>query len=263
MGVLDGKVAVVTGAGRGIGRAVAIGMAAEGAAVGLAARSTCEIESVAGEIRSLGGRALAVTADISLQEDVDNLFARVRDELGNLDILVANAAIAGPYGTIWETEPNAWQQVMNVNVIGMARCAHAVLPSMITRRYGKIIIVGSRAGGSDKWAWDCHKQMAYGTSKAAVNRFSQLLAAQTHKYCINVNCVGVGADTTLGKDTIPLPEKPAEERVLPEENVAVFIFLASSLADHVTGAYFEANNLSDVMRRKVFQKVDLDEVMKK
>ena len=260
VGLLDGKVAVVTGAGRGIGRAVAVGMAVEGAALGLAARSAPEIESAAEEIRSRGGRAVAVPTDVGRQEDVDALFTRVRDELGQVDILVANAAIAGPFGKLWETDPNMWQQVLNVNVIGLARCAHAVLPSMTARRCGKIIIVGSMAGRSDAWASNCHKQMAYGTSKAAVSRFSQLLAAQVREHGINVNCVGVAADTRLGEDTIPLEEKPVEERVLPEENVAPFVFLASSLADHVTGAYFEANALPNVLRRHgIIEASTLDE----
>lgn len=263
MGLLTGRTAVVTGAGRGIGRAVAIAMAAEGASLGLAARSPREIEQVADEIRMQGGQALAIPTDVARQEDVDALFARVREELGEVDILVDNAAVVGPIGKLWETDPNAWQQVLDINVIGMARCARAVLPGMIARRYGKIIIVGSTAGRSEGWASHCHEQMAYGVSKAAVNRFSEILAAQVREYGINVNCIGVSADTRLGEEALqmaarqrgePLPrtveEKPLEQRILPEENIAPFIFLASSLADHITGAYIEANKLPDITRRR-------------
>lgn len=269
MGLLEGKVAVVTGAGRGIGRAVALAMAAEGAVLGLAARTSHEIENVADEIRMRGGRAVAVPTDVGCQEDVDALFARVREELGEVDILVNNAAVAGFVGKLWEINPNTWQQMFNINVIGMARCARAVLPAMIARRYGKIIIVGSMAGRSESWASHCHEQMAYGTSKAAVNRFSEILAAQVRGYGINVNCIGVSADTRLGEDAFraaalrrgeppppTLDEKPFEERVLPEENVAPFVFLASSLADHITGAYIEANTLSDIARRAIAKAAD-------
>jgi len=262
MSLLGGKVAVVTGAGRGIGRAVAIALAGEGAVVGLAARSSDEIECVADEIRKCGGHAVAVPTDVGRQEDVDAFFSRVREELGEVDILVNNAAVGGPVGNLWETDPNAWLQMFNINVIGMARCARAVLPAMIARRYGKIIFVGSKAGRSESWASQCHEQMAYGVTKAAVNRFSEILAAQVRGYGINVNCIGVAADTRLGDDTIQalarqrgepspptLDEKPVEERVLPEENVAPFIFFASSLADHITGAYIEANTLTDIVRK--------------
>lgn len=108
--------------------------------------------------------------------------------IGEVDILVNNAAVVGAYGFLWETDPNEWQQLFNINVIGMARCARAVLPAMISRRYGKILNVGSIAGGSENWASQCHEQMAYGVSKAAVIRFSECLAAQVIGYGINVNC---------------------------------------------------------------------------
>ncbi len=264
MSLLKGKVAVVTGAGRGIGRAVAVALAGEGAVVGLAARSSDEIERVADEIRKRGSRAVAVPTDVGCQEDVDAFFARVREELGEVDILVNNAAVTVPFGFLCETDPNKWQQLFNINVIGMARCARAVLPVMISQRYGKILNVGSQAGRSENWALQCHEQMGYGVSKAAVIRFSECLAAQVREYGINVNCIGVGADTRLGEDALQaaaqqrgesppprLNEMPMDERVWPEENVAPFVFLSSSLGDHITAVYIEANTLTDVMRRSI------------
>lgn len=262
MGLLEGKVAVVTGSGRGVGRAVALAFAAEGAAVAVTARSRNEIDGVADDIRAQGGRALAVPADVTNQEDVDVLFARVLAKLGQVDILVNNAATAGPEGMVWETDPAAWQETFDVNVTGIVRCVRAVLPSMIARRYGKIIIVGSGAGRDPNWAATCPELVAYGVSKAAVNHFSSCLAAQVKGYGINVNCIGVGAHTRLSYQhnqamarlrgqPLPLPwdELPLEERVLPEENVAPFVFLASSLSDHITGQYIEANSLPDHLRR--------------
>ena len=262
MGVLQGKVAVVTGGGRGVGRAVALAFAAEGAAVAVAARTSGEVERVAEEVLALGGKAVAVRADVTRQEEVDALFARVNEEISPVDILVNNAAVIDPLGMVWETEPSAWQEAFDVNVIGMVRCVRAVLPTMKDRRSGKIIIVGSRAGWSDGWAARNTEQMAYGVTKAAVNRFSTCLAEQVKPYGINVNCVGVSAQTRLDQQTrqalarlrgAPPPpalnEIPVEKRTLPEENVAPFVFLASSASDHITGTYLEANNLPDRLRR--------------
>jgi len=268
MDLLKDKVAVVTGAGRGIGRAVALAMAAEGAAVGLAARTSAEIESTAEEIRDGGGRALAVPTDVGRQEEVDALFAQVGNDLGDVDILVANAAVSEATGNLWEIDPNEWQRMFEINVLGVARCARAVLPAMIQRRYGKIIIVGSKAARSETWASRHNEQMGYAVTKAAVHRLGELLAEQVKPYAINVNCIGVAADTRLGeaareaaairKGERPPPrleDIPLEQRViLPEENVAPFIFLASRLGDHITGAYIEADTLPDTMRRQVMNR---------
>ena len=262
--LLTNKVVVVTGAGRGIGRAIAMAMADEGAAVALAARSADEIDSVAEEIERSGGQAIAVPTDVGEQEQVDSLFERVARDLGEVDVLVANAAKAGPVGWLWNMDIDAWQDVFGVNVLGVARCAKAVLPSMIEKKHGKILIVGSMAGRSESWAASCPEQMAYGSSKAAVQRFSECLAAQVAGYGINVNCIGVSAHTRLGDDSAEFAQQgqegfnyptvdeiPAEQRVLPEENVAPFVFLASSPGDHITGSYFEANKLPDIVRARL------------
>ena len=137
MELLNGKVAVVTGAGRGIGRAIAEVFAAEGAAVALAARSADEIDRAAAEIRSQGGRALPISTDVTRQDDVESLFAQVYDELGEVDILINNVGILGPIDHMWETDPAAWQETFDVNVVGLVRCMRAILPEMIARQnYG-------------------------------------------------------------------------------------------------------------------------------
>ena len=261
MGLLEDKVAVIAGAGRGVGRAVAEGYAAEGAAVALAARSADEIQELAVQITARGGKALAVRTDITRKQEVEQLFARVRDELGAVDILVNNAAANGPIGMLWETDPEEWLSLYDVNVVGMVRCAHAALPDMIARRRGKIIIVGSVAGYSDRWAALRPELAAYGLTKAATNRFARCLSEQVKPYGINVNCVGVSARTRLdydarrqlarihGESPALTPEMlPAQDRTLPEENVAPFVFLASTLSDHITGQYLEANTLPDGLR---------------
>ena len=257
MGQLDGKVAVVTGAGRGVGRAVAEAFAAEGAAVGLAARSQDEIEQVAAAIRSREGRALPVQTDVASQADVDRLFDQVRSELGSVEILINNAGLLGPIDHVWETDSAAWLEALDVNVVGCVRCIQAVLPAMITRRYGKIINVGSDAGHSDYWAATNFEHTAYAASKAAVRRMSEVVAEQVRKYGINVNCVGVSADTDMsnaarrelarvrGEQT----NDSFEAGIAPDENTGTFVFLASPAADHITGQYFEANRLRTHMRQ--------------
>src|SRR5581483_10824537 len=165
MDLLKGKVAIIAGAGRGVGRAVAEAYAAEGAAVALAARTASEIEQLASEIHARGGAALAIPTDISKTDQVERLFALAHHELGAVDILVTNAAANGPIGMVWETNPDEWLDLYNINVVGMVRCARAALPAMIKRRSGKIIIVGSIAGYSDAWASRRPEHAAYGLTK--------------------------------------------------------------------------------------------------
>ncbi|MDP7348769.1 MAG: SDR family oxidoreductase, partial [Phycisphaeraceae bacterium] len=199
-------------------------MANEGAAVALAARTADEIESAADQVRTNGGAALAVQTDVTQQNQVDALFAQVTEHLGQVDILVNNAAIGSRMvGNLWETEPDDWLEMFDVNVIGMVRCTRAVLPSMIERRGGKIIVVGSIAGRSESWALRNHELLGYALSKAAANRFSEVLAAQVKGYGINVNCIGVGAHTTISEPGLRerarrtgQPPPPAIEQI-PED----------------------------------------------
>lgn len=256
--VLKDKIAVVTGAGRGVGRAVAAAYAAEGAKVVLAARTREEIDSAAHSIRQAGGSALAIQADIGKGEHAQALFEKVRKELGTVDILVNNAAHPGPVGPIWKISPEDWTEMLNVGLIGMARCVQAVLPGMMERRRGKILNVGSKAG-----ILTFSELTPYSTMKAAVNHYSRCLAEELRPYGINVNGVGVIAHTkmvdqhTQGRaaargDALPPSclDIPKDEHIWPEENAALFVFLASDDSDHITGQYIEANSLYDTMRRR-------------
>ena len=263
MGLMDGRIAVVTGASRGIGRAVSIAYAQEGAKVALAARTTKDIEEAAHEIESAGGTAIAVTADVTKQADVDNLFARASTELGPVDVLVNNAGVIGPTGNLWEIPIEEWEELYDFNVTSVVRCCQAVMPSMIERHYGKIINVGSTAGWSDGWAGGFPEQSAYASSKGAIIRFSQVFSHQARRHGVNVNCVGVGADTYISYYANVLvskvrgtnPPTPHSERdpaslVSPADNVGAFVFLASELGDHIAGAYFEANTFSTQARQR-------------
>jgi 3-oxoacyl-[acyl-carrier protein] reductase len=166
---LDGQVALVTGGGRGIGANVARELTAAGMRVAVSARTREQVESVAGEI---GG--LAIVADVSRREDVEAMVEQVERELAPIDLLVANAGISiSESDAGWEIEPERWWHVHEVNVLGVYLCCRAVIPGMLERGRGRIVIVASGAAylpGSSS--------TAYSSSKAAVNRFGETLATQ-------------------------------------------------------------------------------------
>src|SRR5436190_1361245 len=136
---LAGEVAVVTGAGRGIGRALAMAQAAEGAKVALLARTAAEIETVAETIRATGGTARAYAVDLTGLEAVDKVVAAVERELGPIGLLTNNAGVFGAIGPIWVVEPDDWWRDVETNLRGTFNCSRAVLPGMISRKRGRII----------------------------------------------------------------------------------------------------------------------------
>ena len=165
---LSGQIALVTGGGRGIGAHIARELASAGMRVAVSARSRDEVEQVAGEI---GG--LAVVADVSKRDDVERMAGEVEQQLGPLDLLVANAGIGIWEQEGWTVEPDSWWQVHEVNVLGVYLCCRAVIPGMLERGRGRIVITGSGAAylpGS--------RQTAYSSSKAAAVRLGETLAKQ-------------------------------------------------------------------------------------
>lgn len=191
--LLQGQVALVTGAGRGIGRAAALALARAGASVILAARSADEINSLADEIKHHGGKALAIPTDISDVAQVDYLLVLTLRAFGHIDILINNAALVQPLGKVWETSPTAWQKLIAVNVIGPYLCARAVLPQMIERGSGRIINVSSAVAERN-----LEGASAYNASKAALERFSGTLAAEVRDMGIVVTTFRPGqVDTPM------------------------------------------------------------------
>ena len=145
MADLQGSKAVVTGAGRGIGRAIALALARAGADVALCARTTAEIERVADDVRALGRRALAVTADVGVEAAVTEMASRVTADLGAVDILVNNAG-AAESAPLAKTDASLWRRMMSANLDSVYLCTHAFLPGMLSRGRGRVINVASRAG---------------------------------------------------------------------------------------------------------------------
>ncbi len=226
---LEGQVALVTGGGRGIGANVARELAAAGMRVAVSARSADQVEEVA---RDLGGFAIA--ADVSKREDVEAMVARVEQELGPIDLLVANAGIAIWENPAWEVDPSDWWRVHEVNVYGVYLCCRTVIPGMIERGRGRIVITSSGASylpGSTS--------TAYSSSKAAVTRFGETLARQLEPHGIPVFPISPGlVRTEMTENAFPddAPWTP------PEAAPKLVAALASGRFDTLSGRYLHAEH---------------------
>src|SRR5260221_299987 len=142
---LSGQVAVVTGGGRGIGRAIAMGLATAGACTAVLSRSEAELEETVQSIQQAGGQAQAFVTDVTDVLTVRTAIAEIERSLGPVDLLVNNAATGGPIGPFWETDTDQWWQALEVNLRGPVHCSRAVLPAMVARRQGRIVNIASTA----------------------------------------------------------------------------------------------------------------------
>jgi NADP-dependent 3-hydroxy acid dehydrogenase YdfG len=220
------QVAIVTGAGRGIGRAVAHALAAEGAAVVLASRTRRELADVAAAIREAGGRALAIPADVASADSVDALVEQTVAELGRVDLLVTAAGVAS-FGPLAGTKPGDWEGMLAVNLRGAMLCCRAVLPPMLRQRRGTIVNIGSIA--ARRPIPGC---AVYAATKAGLTAFSQVLAEEVRGEGIRVGVVVLGAVDTPLWDAIP--NGPDRGRMLRAEDVANAVVLMAALASHAT-----------------------------
>lgn len=189
------KVTIVTGGGRGIGRATAVLFAREGAKVVVTARTSDEIEEVAREIEGFGGTAVAIQTDITVEDDVKRLIKETESALGAVDILINNAGML-KLAPIVETTTDMWDEILSVNLRAVLIACREVLPGMMARRSGRIINVGSMAGRRGY-----AEQGAYCASKHGLVGLSKVIALETQKYGIRVHVLAPGGVLTeLSKD---------------------------------------------------------------
>ena len=243
---LGGQVAIVTGGGRGIGRAIAQALARAGAAVAVVARSEDQLVETVALIAGAGGCAIPLRADVTDQTAVGRAVAETEEQLGPVDLLVNNAGHGGQVAPVWEVEPDVWWRCMDVNVRGPFLCARAVLPGMIARCRGRIINVSSGAAlGPGPYA------SAYFVSKAAVTRLGESLAAETKEHGISVFNIRPGFVRTAlteataaspgderwrgGKVRKALTEGIPFAEVPPERAARLVLILASGKADALSG----------------------------
>lgn len=236
---LEGKVAIVTGAGRGIGRGIAQALAEVGADVVVCARSVPEIEETAALIATLGRRALAIPVDVMRRDQVETMVERTVRELGRVDIVVNNVGI-GIVKPFLESTEEDWQAQFGANVYGMFYCTHAAGRHLVAQKSGKVINVSSIAGLQGKTGMTC-----YGATKAAVIQFTRVLAVEWAAYNIGVNCIIPGAfytrpmtnildDPTIGP--IRVKKIPLRRAGDPNEVGALAVYLSSAASDFMTGA---------------------------
>jgi 3-oxoacyl-[acyl-carrier protein] reductase len=236
---LTGAVAIVTGGGRGIGRATTLALARRGVVVVLVARTQTEIEAVAGEAEALGATVLPVVADVSQEDEVAVMVDRTLQTYGCVDILVNNAGASLPERPVVDTSLADWERLLRVNLTGPFLCARAVLPVMMRQRSGKIVNVAS-IGGRVGFAGIA----AYGAAKAGLLHFTASLAAEVKRFGIDVNAVcPSGTDTRLLHETGRA--KGRTNLIRPEEIANVIVFLVSPESSAVTGTAIDAYGLSN------------------
>jgi 3-oxoacyl-[acyl-carrier protein] reductase len=236
---LSGQVAIVTGAGRGIGRATALALARRGVVVVLVSRTRPEIESVASEAEAVGATALPVVADLGQEDEVAGMVDQALQACGRLDILVNNAGIAMPDRPVVDTSLADWERILRINLTGPFLCAKAVLPTMMRQRSGKIINVASIGG-----RMGIAGIAAYGAAKAGLLHFTASLAAEVKRFGIDVNAVcPSGTDTRMLHETGRATGRT--NLIRPEEIANVILFLVSPESSAITGTAIDAFGMSN------------------
>lgn len=243
MGVLSGKVAIVTGSSQGIGRAIAIGYAHEGAKVLVVSRSTSDLEVVIGDIHNGGGESQALTADVSRESDVQRIVQCAVNAWGRIDVLVNNAGLPGPEGVVHELDLDEVEQTLAVNLYGPFLCSRAVVPYMIEQGGGNIINLSSGAG--QPRSRERVRSLPYQMSKFGVEGLTNGLAVQLRQFGINVNSLLPGKVGTRFRRNTP-PEIIASLGAIlraPEDVVPAAIFLARQEPGEFTDQKFEARSM--------------------
>jgi NAD(P)-dependent dehydrogenase (short-subunit alcohol dehydrogenase family) len=247
---LKEKGVLITGAGRGIGKRLALGFAQAGARVGLLSRSQAELDATKLEIEHAGGAALRIRADVRDYEQLSAAVDRMRVVFGGVHVLIAAAAVQGPIGPFVEGKPKQWWEALETNVLGVMQACRAVLPQMIERRSGKILVL-SGAGAAD-----ARPNFApFAASKAAVVRFVETLAEEIRDHNVQVNAFDPGGTYTSMTDEIIQAGSRAGSKDLeeaervritggasPEKQTQLALFLASERSNHISGKLIQVND---------------------
>lgn len=241
---------LVTGAGRGIGKRLAIGFATAGARVGLLARSKAELDLAALEIEHAGGVALRIRADVRDFEQMSAAVDRMRVQFGAVHVLVCAAAVQGPVGALIENSPKSWAETIETNLIGVMHACRAVLPGMIERRGGKIIVLSGRGATGARPNFS-----AYAAAKAAAARFVETIAEEVRDHNIQVNSMHPGGTYTSMTDEILRAGEQAGWKenedavnvrqtggISPDRQIQLALFLASEPSNHISGKLIHVND---------------------
>jgi NAD(P)-dependent dehydrogenase (short-subunit alcohol dehydrogenase family) len=254
---LEGKVAVVTGGGRGLGRAIAKRLAEAGAAVAVAARTEAELRETVAQIEQGGGRAALFVADVTDAAGVERLVSEIQNSLGEVDILVNNAGKVTPLGPVWEASPEAWLGCVDVNLRGPFLCSRALLPGMVARKRGKIITVASGV------AFQAYPYLSpYSVGKTAVVRLMEAIAVEGKEHGLQAFCIDPGTvrtamtdevtETPEGKKWLPwFPSIFEAGRDMTEGHIAELAAIcASGRADALSGCYLSVlDDVADLIKR--------------
>ena len=230
--MLEGKVAMVTGASQGLGRALALAYAKEGARIVINSRQEESIRPVAEEAESTGAEVLALVADVSRSADVERLVGAAARRFGRVDVLVNNAGVLGPRVAIAEYPEDEWRLVIDAKLTGPFLVSKAVIARM--PRGGSIVNVVSGVSVEGRPGWG-----AYSVSKFGVEGLTQILAAELEERGIRVNAVDPGGMRTEMR-AAAYPEEDPMTRITPQENTGVFLYLASEASRGITGQRFKA-----------------------
>ena len=245
------KSVLITGAGRGIGKRLALGLAEAGARVGLLARSQAELDLAKLEIEQAGGNALRIRADVRDFEQMSAAVDRMRVVFGGLDVLVAAAGVLGPIGPLVSNKPKAWSDTIETNLLGAIHSVRAVLPYMVEKRSGKIVLIVCGGAGHTRPNFS-----VYAATKAGITRFAESVAEEVRDYNIQVNCVAPGRSYThmtdeilhAGEDKAGAKEIADAEEVRvtggtpAEKQIQLVGFLASSRSNHISGRLIHATD---------------------
>lgn len=233
MSRLSGRVALVTGGGQGLGRAIARRLACEGARVAIAQRNPEPLERTAADIRAAGGEVIAVPTDVAVPEQVDRLARAVQEAFGGVDILINNAGFHRRRSSFMEIDLAAWNEALGGNLTGAFLCAQAVVPGMIERRWGRIVNMGALQ------AWrPLTGNAAYATAKGGLVSLTRSMAVDLTRFGIIVNCIVVGPVDPKAED-VPLDTRDwptlLGRRGLPGEVASLAAYLASDECSFVIG----------------------------